>query len=148
MMAAKMTTLDFLKIKIFSNKCYNAFTSPRDIISKILSRDLNYIVNVVKWPKFGNSSISMREHIITSILYIFDQKKLFFERWSWFKINNLRLAQVIVLKLYTSSKQVKLKVRKFWGLIHTFVEVTGEKLVGGPFCFHPHPELGKRSWDN
>ena len=33
------------------------------------------------------------------------------------------------MKFYTSlSKGLKLKVRKFWGLIPTFVEVTGEKL--------------------
>ena len=30
------------------------------------------------WPKFGNSSISMREVIIISILKGFDQKKQFF----------------------------------------------------------------------
>ena len=37
-------------------------------------------------------------------------------------------------KFYTSvEKGLKLKVRKFYGLIPTFVEVTGEKLVGGPF---------------
>ena len=31
---------------------------------------------------------------------------------------------------YTSvAKVLKLKVRKFWGLIPTFVEVTGEKLI-------------------
>ena len=36
------------------------------------------------------------------------------------------------LKFYTSvAKGLKLKVRKFWGLILTFVEVTGEKLVAG-----------------
>ena len=36
---------------------------------------------------------------------------------------------------YTSvGKGLKLKVRKFWGLIPTFVEVAGEKLRGGPFC--------------
>ena len=36
------------------------------------------------------------------------------------------------MKLYTSlSKELKLKVRKFWRVIPTFVEVTGEKLVGG-----------------
>ena len=36
------------------------------------------------------------------------------------------------LKFYTSlSKGLKLKVRKFLGLIPTFVEVKGEKLVGG-----------------
>ena len=39
------------------------------------------------------------------------------------------------------AKGLKLKVKKFWGLIPTFVEVTGEKLVGmaflpslPPFC--------------
>ena len=49
---------------------------------------------------------------------------------SWFKFNNLGLALGANLKFYTSlSKGLKLKVRKFWGLIPTFVEVTGEKLV-------------------
>ena len=37
------------------------------------------------------------------------------------------------LKFYTSvPKGLKLKVRKSWELIPTFVEVTGEKLVGEP----------------
>ena len=42
-------------------------------------------------------------------------------------------------KFYTSvAKVLKLKVRKFWGLISAFVEVTGEKLLGGLFCLlHP-----------
>ena len=31
------------------------------------------------------------------------------------------------------AKRLKLKVRKFWGLIPTFVEVIWEQLVGGPF---------------
>ena len=31
-------------------------------------------------------------------------------------------------------KRLKLKVRKFLGPIPAFVEATGEKLVGGPFC--------------
>ena len=35
------------------------------------------------------------------------------------------------------QKRLKLKVRKFWGLIPTFVEVTGEKLVGGSFWSPP-----------
>ena len=39
-----------------------------DVINKQLSRDLNYIVDVIMWPKFGNSSTFMREVIITSIL--------------------------------------------------------------------------------
>ena len=39
-----------------------------DVTNKIVSRDSNYIVDVVLWPKPGNSSISMREVIITSAL--------------------------------------------------------------------------------
>ena len=34
---------------------------------KTLSHDSNYIVDLVMWPKFGNSSISMIQVIITSI---------------------------------------------------------------------------------
>ena len=68
------------------------------------------------------------------------KKTAFFERWSWFKFNNLGLARGTNLKLYTSlSKGLKLKVKKFWGLIFTFVEVTGEKLVGVVFLV-PHLE--------
>ena len=38
----------------------------------------------------------------------------------------------MALKFETSvAKELKLKVRKFWGLIPTFVEVTWEKQVGG-----------------
>ena len=60
------------------------------------------------------------------------RKTYFFEGCSCFKYNNLRLALGIALKFYTSvRKELKLKVRKFWGLIPTFVEVTWEKLVWG-----------------
>ena len=45
--------------------------------------------------------------------------------------SNLRLALGMALKTYISvEKMLKLKARKFWELIHTFVEVRGEKLVG------------------
>ena len=66
-----------------------------------------------------------------------------------FKFNNLGLALGTNLKVYTSVvKGLKLKVRKFWGLIPTLAEVTGEKLleVGGLFgsppllLTHTHPE--------
>ena len=75
MVSAKMAFLCFLKIRVFWNK--------------ILSHVSNYIINVVMWPKFGKSIISMREVIKTSILLKFDQKNNFFEGWSWFKFNNL-----------------------------------------------------------
>ena len=70
-MSAKLATLGFLKIKAFWNKGYDVIIFAGDV-NKILSRDSNYIVDVVMWPKFGNSSISMREVIITSILQEFD----------------------------------------------------------------------------
>ena len=83
------------------------------------------------WPKFGNYSISVREVIITSTYKDLTEKTAFFERWSWFKFNNLRLALGTNLKFYTCvAKGLKLKVRKFWELTPTFVEVTWEKLVG------------------
>ena len=67
MMWAKLVNLD-LKIKVFWNKGYEVIVSVNDITNEILSRYSNYIVDVVMWPKFGNSSISMREVIIASIL--------------------------------------------------------------------------------
>ena len=57
------------------------------------------------------------------------RKTAFFEGWSQFKFNNLGL-KLDMNSFYTSvAKVLKLKVRKFWGLIPTFVEVTGEKLI-------------------
>ena len=46
----------------------------------------------------------------------------------------------LALKFYTSlTERLKLKLRKFWGLISKFVGVTGEKTWRGPFCLpSPH----------
>ena len=68
MMSAKMATPGLRKIKVFWKKGYDVIISVNDVTNKTLSRDSNYIVDVVMWPKFGNSSISMREVIINSIL--------------------------------------------------------------------------------
>ena len=68
------------------------------------------------------------------------RKTTFFEGLPWFKFNNLGVALGTNLKFYTSvAKGLKLNARKFWGLIPTFVEVTGEKLVWGFFGPPPHP---------
>ena len=41
----------------------------------------------------------------------------------------------------SQAKELKLKIRTFWGPNPTFVEVTGEKQVGGGDLFGtPHPE--------
>ena len=68
MMSAKLVTPGLFKIKIFRNKGYDDMIPDYDATSNISLPDSNYIVDVVMWPKFGNSSISMREVIITSIL--------------------------------------------------------------------------------
>ena len=68
----------------------------------------------------------MGEFIIMSILEGFDQKSLFFEGCSWFEFNNLRLALDMAFKFYASvKKELNIKVRKFRGLILTFLEVKG-----------------------
>ena len=68
MMSAKIATAALLKIKFFRKKAmtsnFLSMTSPK----KILLRDSNYNINMVMWPKFGNSIISVRKVIITSIL--------------------------------------------------------------------------------
>ena len=55
------------KIKVFWNKGYDIIYV-HDVTNKISSRDSNYIADVAMWPKIGNSDISMREVIISSIL--------------------------------------------------------------------------------
>ena len=63
-----MATLGLLKITVFWNKDYDVIISVDDFTNTFLSGDSNYIVDVFMWPKFGNSSISIREVITTSIL--------------------------------------------------------------------------------
>ena len=67
-MSAKLATLGLLNITVFQNTGYDAINSAHDVTNKILSRNSNYIIYVLMWPKFGNSGISMREIIITSNL--------------------------------------------------------------------------------
>ena len=66
MMSAKLAIPGLLKIKISQNKGYNVIILDYDVTDKILSNDSNYIINVIMWPKFGNSSISFQV-IMTSI---------------------------------------------------------------------------------
>ena len=68
MISAKLATLGLLGIKVFWSKNYDVLICVHDVTNKILLCDLNYIVDAVMWPKFGNSSISVREVMITSIL--------------------------------------------------------------------------------
>ena len=67
-MPAKLATQGLLKIRVSSNKNYEVIIYVHDVTNKTLLRDSDYIVDLVMWPKFGNSSISMREVIIISYL--------------------------------------------------------------------------------
>ena len=146
MKSAKMATLGLLKIKIFWNNVYDVMIFVHDVTNKVLPLDSYHVVDAVMSPKFGNSITSTRE-VINNLNFIkIWQEKPHFEGLPWFKFNNLGLALGIALKFYTSvAKESKLKVRKFWCLIRTFVEVTGEKLVGSGVwrvCPLPLPRIG------
>ena len=67
MISAKLATLGLLKVKVTWNH-NDATIFVHGVTNKVLSRYSNYIVDVVIWPKFFNSSIFMTEVIITSIL--------------------------------------------------------------------------------
>ena len=47
MMSANLATLGLLKIKVFWNKDHDVIISTYDVTDKILSRDSNYIVDMV-----------------------------------------------------------------------------------------------------
>ena len=68
MILAKLATPKLLIIKVFWNIGHDVIIPDYDVTNKILSCDSNYIINVVMWPKFGNSDISLREVIKISIL--------------------------------------------------------------------------------
>ena len=55
-----------LKIAVFWNKGHNLIIPVNDVTKKILSHDSNYTLDAFMWPKFGSSSISMRE-VITNL---------------------------------------------------------------------------------
>ena len=55
MMSAELATLGLLQIKVIWNKIYDVIMSLYDITNKILSRNSDYIIEVVMWPNFGNS---------------------------------------------------------------------------------------------
>ena len=105
MMSAKLATLDFFKIKEFWNKGYDVVISSYDVTNKIALHDSKCILDKVIRPRYGNASISMKEVIVTSILWTFDQKNQIF--WGIFlvKFTNLGLALGMALKFNTKMEK-------------------------------------------
>ena len=136
-----MATSSPLEITLLWSKGYDVIIPTDDVTNKILSSDSNYMVEMFIWPKFGNSSISMRKVNTTLVLLGFWPEKLLFLRGG-LRSSYIFWYQGANLKFHTSvEKLLKLKVRGFWGQIPTFPEDTGQKLAGrGPFG-HPLPLL-------
>ena len=121
-MSAKLIALLLLKIKTVLYKVHAVIISVHDVTKKVLSGETNDFVDVVMWPKFGNSSNSMRELKFYKDL---TRKKQFFEGWTLLKFSDLGLVLGINLKSYVSvTKWSKLTVRKLWELIPTFGDGT------------------------
>ena len=93
MMPAKLPTPDRLKIKILQNKGYDVIIPDYDVCNKILLSESNYFLDVFMWPKFVNSSISLKEVIKTHFYHDLTRKNFFFLRgtgvgsssiiWDW-----------------------------------------------------------------
>ena len=66
-MSAELVTPGLLEIKLFQNKGYDIIIFDYNVTKKMSSKDSNYIVYVIMSPKFGNTSISVSEFIVTSI---------------------------------------------------------------------------------
>ena len=113
MMSARMATPGLLKIKVFWNKDYDVINCVHEVTNKFLSRDSSYIVDVVMWPKFGNTSISMREVIITSILQEFDKKHCFSWRVVLVQVHKFgTVTRYRLENLHQCGKMVKTKSQK------------------------------------
>ena len=136
-MSKKKDTQGLLKIKIFWNKDYDA----------IIFFPLCHKPKLIAWFKLNCwcghvtkvfiSSISIKNVIITSILYKFDQKNHFFVGWSWFQLSSLGLGLDMALKFYTSvAKGLKLK-SKIAGANFYVCKIYREKMVEVGICFHP-----------
>ena len=76
MISAKLATSSLLN-KALKINYYNVIFFVQDVTNKTLSRDLNQNLDVVMWPIFCNSRISIKEIILTSVFERFDQKKQF-----------------------------------------------------------------------
>ena len=98
------------------------------IILYVCSCDQSLITEAFLWKKLSQPQFCKD----------LTKKPTFFEEWSWFKFNNLELGLGKNLKFPSRvAKRLKLKLRRFWGLIPTFVEVTRGKTGRGDFLDTP-----------
>ena len=126
----KMATLVLLKIKVFPSKDCDIIVFVDDVINRILSLDSDYVVDVVIWPNFGYYHFNERSCHNLNFMRIWPKISLF---WGVALFEGQLCGTGIRYSLKSLRqflKRVKLKVRKCGGLIRTFVEITGEILLG------------------
>ena len=114
-MLAKLATPDLLKI--------TEIISVYDVSNTISSCDSDYIVDVVMWPKFSNTSISelLKFQLVRDLT-----RKIFFLR-DGLGLNNSGFVLSIAFKHQSSmANGLKQIAKRFWGLIPPFREATGE----------------------
>ena len=90
MMWANLAIPGFLRIKVFWNNSHNVIFFVYDVTNKILSRDSNYIIDLVMRPKFDDCSIFYeRSYHNLNFIKIRPQKTLFLRGalgsiiWDW-----------------------------------------------------------------
>ena len=93
MISANLATISFLQIKPFWNEGFGVITFAHDLNNKILWCDSNYTVDVVLWPKFGNSSVEPREVVKTTLT-----RKWNFVNWESFSRLVIELKKAFVSK--------------------------------------------------
>ena len=78
MMSAKLATLGFLKVKTFWSKRYDVIISVYDVTDRVLSRDSDYMVDVIMLlSKSKKSSMSMAEVNNLNFIKIWPEKNIF-----------------------------------------------------------------------
>ena len=132
-MSAKSVILGLPKIIVFWNKKYDVLTSVFNEAKQSLSYDSNFIVDVVMWPKFVNSRISIGEIIYLTFITIWLEMGFFygcFGSSSIFRIISkwsLEILHHYKIKVKTKSQRLREGRR-----INSYVVEVG-KIVWGSF---------------
>ena len=139
--SAKIANPSLLKTKIFWKKSYDVITSVHDFAKKKLTCDSNCIAHVFMWPKFRNSSMSVREVIITSILKGFDEKNRFFGGIVLVQVQFGTGTRCELEILHQCGKRFESNSQKVLGANLYVCKSCSEKTGRGPFCTPPPPPL-------
>ena len=63
MMSTKIATPGLLKVKLFLNKGYDVLISVHNVTKQVLSRDSNYIADMVMWKKILEQRTVIKESV-------------------------------------------------------------------------------------